>query len=226
MSKLLTLNALDGSGKSTQLELIKNYLKSKGTKFDFYHFPTYGDNEFSNIISQYLRGEFGDVNNVDPYFVANIYAMDRYLFKPKLEKMLQENDIVILDRYVHCNMAFQGAKFNVYSDENMKIQRWIYDFEFNFLKLPYPDTCIFLDVPLDILKQRLESKREGSDREYLKGKEDIHEKDFGLQKRVYYNYKNMDSDDYIKIDCTNKDGKLLTPDEVFNKYKIHIDNLL
>ena len=225
MSKLLCLHAIDGSGKSTQLELIKKYLTDKKIKFDYFHFPTYGNNEFSEIISQYLRGEFGDVNDVDPYFVANIYAMDRYLFKPTLQKMLYENDIVILDRYIYCNMAFQGAKYDNDSNQSTAIQKWIFDFEFNFLKLPYPTTSLFLKVPLDIIKERLQSKREGADREYLKGKDDIHEKDFELQTRVYNNYINLKYDNYKIIECF-KNNKLLNPQEVFNEYKEHLDKLL
>ena len=84
--KLIVLEGTDSAGKGTQLKLTKEYLISKNIKFDYLHFPKYEHNEFSNIIAKFLRGEFGDIDEVDPIFVANIYAMDRYLYLPEFKK--------------------------------------------------------------------------------------------------------------------------------------------
>jgi dTMP kinase len=68
----------DAAGKSSQINLICEYLESIGKTYKKIHFPMYGKNEFAETISAFLRGEYGDANEVDPLFVANIYAMDRY----------------------------------------------------------------------------------------------------------------------------------------------------
>jgi len=204
MSKLIVIEGIDASGKGTQCDLIKKYFNNRKLSFSFFHFPMYGDNQFSDVIAKFLRGEFGGINEVSPYFVANIYAMDRYMFLPTLRLALDTMDVVLLDRYVFSNLAYQGAKYPNNSIESAKIKQWILDFEFKFLKLPYPDLNIFLDVPTEVTKKRIEAKREGRDRDYLQGKQDIHEVDFEFQERVRQNYLGImeDSLDCKIVNCT------------------------
>jgi len=232
--KLIVLESTDGGGKGTQSELIGKYLTDNNLKYKYIHFPAYEHNQFSDIISRFLRGEFGQIKDVDPLFVANMYAMDRFRFLPELELALSNYDVVLLDRYVFSNIAYQCAKF----DDEIEIEKmsnWITDFEFGFLNLPYPDLNIFLNVPTKITKERLESKREGSDREYLNGKEDIHERDIDFQEKVRNMYiKAMEGTANCKIiDCAlmeNVEGKnklkILTPEEVFNLYEKYLEFIL
>ena len=225
MSKLIVLEGIDGSGKSTQTELVKKYFKTRKLEFSFFHFPMYGHNEFSDIIARFLRGEFGSIDKVSPYFVANIYGMDRYMFLPLLQDALKVMDVVLLDRYVFSNLAYQGAKYPTHSIESAKIKQWILDFEFEFLKLPYPDLNIFFDVPAEVTRKRIEAKREGADRDYLQGKKDIHEEDFEFQERVRQNYLGVmeDSPNCKIIPCTievgNKEHLIISPEDLF---KMHV----
>ena len=170
------------------------------------------------IISKFLQGEYGDINNVDPMFVANIYAMDRYMYREQLIKDLNDYDIVLMDRYVYSNLSFQGAK--LYEKERDNIIEWIWDFEFNFLKLPYPDTIIYLDVPINDIENRLNRDRVGDDRNYLDGKKDIHEQDIKFQSRVREIYLSLiDNPNYFIINTYNKDYNILTPKQIFQKIK-------
>ena len=231
--KLLIMEGLDGSGKSTQVKLISEFLSQNSLKYQYFHFPMYRHNNASEVIASFLRGDLGDINDVDPYFIGNIYGMDRFLFKPELEKAIEENDVVLLDRYVFSNLAYQGAKGK--EEEQEKIKTWIYDFEFKFLGLPYPDLSIFFDVPMDIVKERLENKREGSDRDYLNGKKDIHEADLEFQSRVRDNYLSLvGSSNYKIVPCAKDqivDGKKLytrvfKPEELFESYRSLLNNVL
>jgi len=225
LNKLICLEGLDGSGKSTQVELVKKYLQANSLKYEFFHFPMYGNNEFSEVIAKFLRGEFGGIDDVNPYFVANIYAMDRYLFLPELERAIEENDVVLLDRYVFSNLAYQGAKLE--GEKSGIIKNWIHQFEFGFLKLPYPNLNIFFDVPMEVVKSRLENKREGNDRDYLKGKQDIHEADLDFQARVRDNYLGLvGATNYKILSCASQVGGgwfVFPPDEIFNLYKPALD---
>ena len=231
LNKLIVLEGTDGAGKSTQVEKVKNYFHLHSLKYEFFHFPMYGHNEFSEVIAKFLRGEFGGVDDVDPHFVANIYAMDRFMFRPELEKAIEENDVVLLDRYVFSNLAYQGAKYEGRDSEAIK--NWIHQFEFNFLKLPYPDLNIFFDVPMQVVKERLESKREGEDRDYLQGKQDIHEADLDFQSRVRDNYLGLvGSMSYKIIPCTSARPAdppgsvvydVLSPEDLFESYKAYLD---
>lgn len=233
LNKLVVLEGTDGAGKSTQIEKVKEYFELNSLKYEYFHFPMYGHNEFSDVISAFLRGEFGKVDEVDPYFVANIYAMDRFLFKPKLEKAIAANDVVLLDRYVFSNLGYQGAKLE--GEESQKIKTWIHKLEFGMLSLPYPDLNIFFDVPIDVIKERLENKREGSDRDYLKGKQDIHEADLNFQSRVrdiylelvgVTNYKIVPCAEKYSDNGTTDKWAVYTPDALFDKYKPSLDYVL
>lgn len=220
-NKLLVLEGTDTSGKSTQIKLIKKYLDNKELKHTSFHFPTYEHNIAGNIVASYLRGEYGDINKVNPFFIANIYAMDRFLYLSTLKEDLEKNDIVILDRYVFSNMAYQGAKYETKKQSDY-IKEWIYNLEFDFMKLPYPDLNIFFDVPIDIIEKRLSNMREGKERDYLKGATDIHEKDISFQIKVKNNYLTLDKYPNFFIIPTEN----LAPEFIFEKYKNKIDELL
>jgi len=219
--KLIVCEGCDGAGKSTQIELIKKYFEDNNITYKFIHFPNYGHNEASKVIASFLRGEYGTIKEVNPIFVANIYAMDRFLYMPELQQQLEKYDVVLLDRYVFSNMAYQGAKYNTTAQIQI-IQDWINEFEFGFLELPYPDLNVFFDVPIESIEKRLLEKRSGKDREYLNGKSDIHEESISFQQKVKDCYIRLkDYDNFFIIDCAN-----FSPDEIFNKYKKHIDSLL
>lgn len=232
-AKLIVLEGTDGAGKSTQLNLIKKYLDENNLKYAHLHFPMYGHNEFSEVIAKFLQGDFGGIDDVDPYFVANIYAMDRYMFLPELEKLMKENDVVILDRYVLSNMAFQAAKYRN-KEDSLKIKKWIYDLEFDFLNLPYPDLTIFFDVPMDIASERLSKRNKEEDREYLEGKDDIHEADMNFQSRVRDTYISLKGLSYYYIvkttqisgDFGDTHQIVLSPEELFLTYKYLIKDTI
>ena len=227
-AKLIVLEGLDGAGKSTQIELIKKYFEEHNLKYAFVHFPIYGDNEASSVIASYLRGEFGDIEKVDPVFVANMYAMDRFLYLPKLNALIQENDVVLLDRYVFSNMAFQGAKHKNALQASI-LREWIKDFEFGFLELPWPDINIFFDVPIEEIEKRL-SERVGEDREYLQGKADIHEADMEFQKRVRENYLALKEETaFVVVKCVIDNDPVtvqLSPEQIFANYVEYLNVVL
>jgi dTMP kinase len=217
--RLINLEGTDASGKSTQIELICDYLDGIGKTYKKVHFPMYGSNKFAEVISMFLRGDLGKNDEVDPLFVANIYAMDRYKYKPQLYKDLDEYDYVILDRYVFSNMGFQGAKYKI-EEKRQSIIKWINDFEFEFLKLPYPDLIIYFDLPIDIVSDRLKKRDEEEDRDYLKGKKDIHESDLSFQSSVRRIYLGLDTfENYKIIKCVDDNGHVLNPTDLFEKYK-------
>jgi dTMP kinase len=229
-AKLIVVESLDGGGKTTQSNLIKKYLDQQKVKYEYIHFPIYGNNEGSQVVAAYLRGEFGDIDKVNPIFVANIYAMDRFLYLPELKRKMQRsfdgdnlksNDVILLDRYVFSNMAYQGAKYNTETQSQI-MRDWIDEFEFGFLELPYPDLNIFFDVPIEQIEKRLNRNREGNDRTYLNGKLDIHEKNIEFQKKVRENYLALKCyDNFLVVETDD-----LSPEDIFKKYVDRIEKLL
>lgn len=213
--RLIVMEGLDGAGKSTQVDKLKEYLETKGEQVHFLHFPRTDDPFYGEMIARFLRGELGALNQVDPYLVALLYAGDRAHFAPQLQQWLEEGHWVILDRYVYSNIAFQCAKLKESTDRE-KLARWILNLEFDYHKIPRPSLNVFLDVPFSFTEQKLKSRRDGADRNYLNGQSDIHEADLDFQRQVreVYLWLAQNGENVKVVDCSDKNGGMLAPETI------------
>jgi dTMP kinase len=213
--RLIVMEGLDGAGKSTQVDKLKEYLETKGEQVHFLHFPRTDDPFYGEMIARFLRGELGALNEVDPYLVALLYAGDRAHFAPQLQQWLDNGHWVILDRYVYSNIAFQCAKLKK-SVEREKLAHWILNLEFDYHKIPRPSLNVFLDVPFSFTENKLKSRRDGADRDYLNGQSDIHEADLDFQRQVreVYLWLAQNGENVKVVDCSDKNGEMLPPDTI------------
>ncbi len=216
--KFIAIEGLDGAGKSTQVKLLREFLKIKGIRTKFVHFPRSGHGIFGELISRFLRGEFGDVKDVHPQLVALLFAEDRKEFSDTIKKWLKEDYFVIVDRYVLSNIAFQCAKLEK-AVEKRSLKKWIYVYEYEHNKIPKPDLSLYIDVPFEFASASLMKKREGDERAYLNGKEDIHEKDLALQNAVQGEYKKLmrDEKNFYQIVSYDSNGKIKTVGDIHNE---------
>jgi dTMP kinase len=223
---LTVLEGLDGAGKTTQANLLQKYFESKNVGSMFLHFPRFDAPVYGDLIASFLRGEFGELNTVDPRLVALLYAGDRDNAASMLKSWLDDGKVVILDRYVYSNIAFQCAKVSD-GAKREDLREWIFNLEFDFFKIPRPDINIFLDVPFDFTVEKLKSHREGCDRDYLKGKKDIHESNVSLQKRVreiYLEQTNID-ENFVLVNCFDEDSRMKTPQIIHNEIVALIERI-
>jgi dTMP kinase len=217
MRKLFVIEGVDGAGKSTQIKLLKDFFSKKGYKCEYLHFPRTEAPFFGELLARFLRGEFGSLNDVDPYLVAMLYAGDRKDAADLIDNWLAEEKIVLLDRYTYSNIAYQCAKLNDISAQ-VKLMNWILTLEFDHFSIPKPDLNIFLDVPFTFAENNLSKPRTGNDRDYLNGTRDIHEESMIFQKKVRDIYLRVSqSDDHLAvIDCSNNTDSMLPPSEIFD----------
>jgi dTMP kinase len=223
----IVIEGLDGAGKSTQIEKLGAYLTQKGIQHESLHFPRTDSPFFGELIARFLRGELGDLNQVDPYVVALLYAGDRKDAAGILNNWLNAGKTVILDRYVYSNIAFQCAKLTN-ETERLKLRNWIFDLEFSYFGIPKPDINIFLDVPFKFTVAKLTKHREGSDRDYLHGQSDIHEASLTFQenvRQVYLNQPNLDNS-FVVVPCSNAVGEMDEPEAIFKHVIKNIDHHL
>lgn len=216
--KFIALEGLDGAGKSTQLKLLKEWFTSKELKFEYLHFPRTESPFYGEMVAKFLRGDFGKLDEVDPYLVAILYAGDRKDASAQIENAINKETYVIVDRYVYSNIAYQCAKLTG-NTEKETLKDWILNLEFDYNKIIKPDISIFLDVPFEFTKNSLSNNRGGDDRAYLNGKEDIHESSLQFQLDVKDVYTNLleTQTDFFNVSCFNEDNNMLKPDLIFSQ---------
>ena len=221
---LVVLEGLDGAGKSTQVKKLRQYLEEVFGSLEYIHFPRYDAPVYGELISRFLRGDFGSNEAVHPQLVALLFAEDRHGAAPEMKRTLSNGGHVLLDRYVYSNIAYQCAKLED-KEQAADLREWIFNTEYGDFDLPKPDLNIFLDVPISFVEQKLKSTRGGEDRDYLEGAQDIHEADIEFQKRVRSIYRAQCELDpkFIRIDCSDEYGFMLPPGEIFAKVKAVVD---
>lgn len=165
--KLIVIEGLDGSGKSTQIEVLKNKLSSGNIhqiKLPDYESPS------STLVKMYLGGDFGkNPDDVNAYAASAFYAVDRFAnYKTKWKEYYDRGDIIISDRYTTSNAYHQATKLP--EDKRDGFFRWLEEFEYELIGIPKPDVVIYLDMPVEI-SQKMMSERYSGD----ENKKDIHE---------------------------------------------------
>lgn len=214
----VVIEGLDGSGKSTQLKNLCNFLDEQNINYRFIHFPRIDSSLFGSLIAMFLRGDLGSIDTVNPYLAALLYAGNRNDAKKEISEWLSGKYLVIADRYVYSNIAYQCAKLTS-NEEKKQLKNWILHLEYKHYGIPRPDLNIFLDVPIGFARKNLENSRTGTDREYLGGKEDIHEKSISFQEKVRRAYLEQDEkeQDIKVLKCYDKDNNILQTVEITGK---------
>jgi dTMP kinase len=165
--KLIAVEGIDGSGKRTQVELLTNKLRVRGYSVFSTGFPQY-DSWFGKMVGQFLNGELGPLESVDPHFTALLYAGDRFEAKPKLEAALNNGQIVLADRYIGSNLAHQTAR--VPSAKRSAFLDWIAHLEYNIYGLPRESLILYLRVPPSEAQKLIAQK---SARSYTSAQKDL-----------------------------------------------------
>ncbi|MBR6883720.1 MAG: thymidylate kinase [Bacteroidales bacterium] len=224
---LIVLEGLDGAGKSTQVKRLKEYLTERCGALEYIHFPRYDAPVYGDLIGRFLKGEFGSIDAVHPQLVALLFAEDRHGAAPAMRAALDAGKVVLLDRYVYSNIAYQCAKLPA-GAERIRLRNWIFNTEYGEFDLPEPDLNLFLDVPIGFVEKSLAQHREGTDRDYLHGSQDIHEADIRFQQAVREMYRAEAARDthFLRIDCGDAEGRMLSPEAIFDKVRAAVDPYL
>ncbi len=208
--KLIVFEGGDGSGKGTQSKLLIEYLNSRNIPYAYLDFPQY-DSFYGKIVAQFLRGEFGNLDEVSPYLAALTFALDRYAVKEDILNKLNEGNVIVANRYVTSNIAHQGSKFTNDTERNTFI-KWVEDLEYGYHGLPHEDLVIYLRMPSDI---SADLTRQKGERSYLGDKTDIQEEDENYRTVTHDMYTALAerSDHWIIIDCM-KHGTIRSKEDI------------
>lgn len=200
--KFIAFEGSDGSGKSTVLEKVKEYLDNNNVKYIVTREP--GGTKIGEQIREILINN--DNSEMDDKTEALLFAAARaQSVEEKLKVELEKNDLVISDRYILSSLAYQGYARNL----GIEAVRSINDFATGKLN---PDYTFFLDVdPITVL----ERKRQAVESDRLEEEGNI------FHQKVYDGYKYLIQDDksIIVIDAS-KTVEEVAKDTIENLKKI------
>jgi len=144
-SKFIVLDGPDGCGKSTQANLLAQYLKEKGIEVETFRDPGTTD------IGEKIRGILLDPMNkrMNPATEVLLYMAARVqLWNEEIDPALKNNKTVILDRWLSSTCAYQGFAGEFGIDNVIKIAE-------KSLPKPWPNLTIILDIDLETASKRL-----------------------------------------------------------------------
>ena len=218
---LIVFEGIDGSGKSTQFNMLCERFLNEARDFKRIRFPRY-DKPSSALIKMYLGGELGETpDDVNPYAASSFYAVDRYAsYVQDWREYYENGGLILTDRYTTSNALHQGAKLS--DKQQADFLKWLYEYEFDLLGLPRPDLVIYMDIDAEVAGARLIKRQSetGTDR-------DIHEKDSSyLAKCVQIGTHAAEFYNWCRIKCVSN-GKELSENELHNSvYDIVLKHLV
>lgn len=212
MSKLIVLDGLDGSGKSTQFErLCTIYPRLTGISF-----PDYSSKSAA-LVNMYLQGEISDdPDDINPYAASSFYAADRFISYVKHWKSTYlAGGNILAGRYTTSNAIHQAAKLK--ESEFDGFYEWLCDYEYNKMGLPRPDRVILLDIAPELAQKRLKGRE---------GAPDIHESHMDYFNRCYKAAHYFAEKQGWTVIPAEENGRELSADEITRKLCAVIDGII
>ena len=187
---LINLEGIDGSGKNTCYQFIKNYFEERNFEVRKYHYPD-ENSIWGKAILMFLEGKC-NLSTEEQFFA---YFVDMVKDQKRIQNDLNNGVIVVLDRYVPSTLAFQCAKgfdFNT----GVKI--------IDSMNVLIPNLTVLLDIDPEVSFKRKKLQKQLVDK---------HEEDLTLQKKVkdqyYHLFKSkVFSEKWVLID-SNKEFDIL-----------------
>ena len=210
---IISLEGLDASGKNTQLQLLKARLGDAGMSVASLSFPRYGSTIFSGFVADYLNGRIGELDAVSPQVAALLFAGDRLESAPLIAELRAAHDVLVLDRYVASNLAYQGAR--VPPEALDAFLGWLSALEHDANALPTVDLTVLLRVPPATSARMVLRKAR---RDYTEHAADLHERNEAYLARAEEVYEHLCASQFrsrwTAVDCVQSGGEMRPADDI------------
>ena len=181
----ITLEGIDGSGKSSQIEIIQNYLLKRGYNVELTHEP--GGTHVANKIRSIFKNE-----NVDPTTELLLaFASRKEHLEKKIIPALNRGVAVICDRFTDSTYAYQGGGRNMADNEIKTLE----DITQKGIK---PDAVFYFEIDYKTSQQRTTGRGK---KDRFDSEEDLF---FNSVIEAYNKRGENPDNNYIKIDATKK----------------------
>ena len=208
----------DPSGvKGRQVSLLEDYLTDKGFTVKTDDYPRYETSVWGKLIGRMLTGEMGNPNEISPYLTVLPYMLDEYFGSKDISKWLKAGYFVISNRYFTSNVH-QVAKLK--GEEQKKFREWLWVTGFDVLGIVKPDLVFFLDVIPEVARELIKKKLA---RNYTGGQlMDKVESDMDHQARSREEYILMCQNhaNWVRVECC-EEGKML-PTEIIGQKVVEV----
>jgi len=210
---LIAIEGIDGAGKRTQTKLLVDALRHLGITSTWVSFPRYGETLASDLIARYLNGEFGALESISCHLSALLYAEDRFQSRYMLEKLCATYEVVVADRYVASNIAYQGARMLI--PERTTFFDWLANVEYAINGMRTADLTVYLDVPVSTSQDLVAQK--GS-RTYTDLDADLHESNATLLSNCRATYRALCERQYrsqwLMVECVDAKGGMRSIEDI------------
>ncbi|CAI7652210.1 unnamed protein product [Penicillium glandicola] len=130
---LIVVEGLDRAGKSSQCEMLRDFLSQQGHVVKYIRFPD-RTTPIGNLIDSYLRGS----SHQDDHSIHLLFSANRWEVAKNIEEDIANGTTVIIDRYSYSGAVYSAAKAN----PTLSLE-WAWQPE---IGLPRPDICLFLSI--------------------------------------------------------------------------------
>lgn len=148
MSKFIVVEGLDGTGKTTQIKILADYLRGKGNEVEITAEPT--SHPTGKLIRRILSGEV----KATPWSLAALFLSDRIVHNTNsedgIEKLMAEGKTVISDRYYYSTFAYQGHETDL---------SWAMKMHADCPEIRRPDLVLFLTMSPEKCVERIRANR-------------------------------------------------------------------
>ena len=190
----ITFEGGDGSGKSTQIQSVREWFESRGREVIVTREP--GGTELGTEIRRLVQNGPEDV---DARTEALLYAADRaYHVATVIGPALERGAVVLGDRYIDSSLAYQGAARSLGVDEIASLSAWA-------TQGLYPSLTFLLDLPPEVGARRRTDAPDRMERESM----DFHER----VRHQYLRLADAEPDRIVVIDAVG------TVEEVFSEIR-------
>ncbi|CAB9542569.1 Thymidylate kinase (EC [Bathymodiolus brooksi thiotrophic gill symbiont] len=148
--KFITIDGVEGAGKSTQIDFICQYLADKGINVALTREP--GGTEIGEKIRTLLLSNSTGEMHADTELMLMFAARNEHI-QNKIIPTLNQGNWVLSDRFTDASYAYQGGGRGLDIARIAQLEQWVMR---NFA----PDMTLLLDVPVEIGMQRVESRGE------------------------------------------------------------------
>jgi len=177
VGQLIVIEGLDGSGKATLTAALVSALERSGASVATLAFPRYDADVHAELARDALYGRLGDLAD-SVHGMAVLFALDRRAAAGELRTLLGSHDVVLVDRYVASNAAYNAARLT--QDADGEIVEWVRRLEIERFGIPVPDHQLLLATERALAAERARSRAAADP-----GRErDAYESDDSLQERT------------------------------------------